>query len=213
MNFPVSEMSGEEQDATPLRKRLADTLFAVALDGGEHLAARERTELQQLEQQRPEVRKHVAHQRTALRRRPVGKPKGEILLGNTSVRNVEQIRERSNAAPNQADNAHRQQSDERLHRSRRERLHPVAQLHAASPIRRRRAAANRAASHALNRSGGSMASWRGSTAHATVPAGDRACPTSDCSRTASFSVVITRSTSVSAATRRIASTSRAVYQF
>src|SRR5918994_1070995 len=212
VNLPVAEVPREEQHTASLRREVPNALFALAFDRGEHLRARPRSEFEELEQQRAEMRECPSGKRTTLRGRPSGERACKIFDSDPAVRPVHDVREYADAPADDAHCGHWQRRHEIFHRASDSRFEAVTNSHAASPSRRRRAAASLAASHAAKRSDGSTTTSSGSTVHVGRALSGPPRATSDSIRTASFSVVITTCAPAPAAAWWMAWMSRAVNQ-
>src|SRR5207245_527871 len=83
VQLPEAEVAGEEQHALALRVGVTRALLAVELDAVEHRLARSRAELQQLEQQPPEMLERPPRDRAPLGLGAGGERDREISLGDS----------------------------------------------------------------------------------------------------------------------------------
>ena len=84
VQFPVSEMSGEEQHAFALRVSEACPVLAVELDPAHHRVEGQRAELQELQQQPAEMREGAPRDRPAFMNRSSGKRCREIVFRDSA---------------------------------------------------------------------------------------------------------------------------------
>jgi hypothetical protein len=108
-------MPREQQHTAAVSMCLDDTLFTRELDPREHLIRPQRAELQQRREEPPEVRKHVARDRVALRVRPDRKRGTQILDRESPMPAVEEVERLPEQRAGPEYRAHRKQACRRDH--------------------------------------------------------------------------------------------------
>ncbi len=116
VQLPESKVAGDEQDAFALCVGESRALFPVEFDTRQHLLARQRAELEQLEQQTAEMGERRTRDDPAFGRRTRRKGGRQVALGDPPVRTIDRIKrnpERRSARAHDRVRHHADEGDER----------------------------------------------------------------------------------------------------
>ena len=109
VDLPEAEVSGDKQDTAPMRMRTSHPIFAFEFDVREHLARRQRAELQQHHQQLTEVLEHPPRDHAALLPRLQREGRLKVVDREAPMTAVERVECSAEHRPRGQDAAHRQQ--------------------------------------------------------------------------------------------------------
>jgi hypothetical protein len=109
IDFPITEVTGVEQDAFAVRVRRHHTLLPFEAHSRQHVLGRHRPELEQHREQPAEVRKHAARDRAAFGLTAQGKRGLDVANRAAPMWAVEPIERPAEERPDRQHDRHRQQ--------------------------------------------------------------------------------------------------------
>jgi hypothetical protein len=127
IDFPVAEVPRVQENAAILGMRVHHALLAVEFHPSQHFVGAHRAELQQHDQQPPEMRERLAADRATFLLAPNGERRPQVLDRQSAVAAIDEVEGASEKGSGREHRPHRHHTDDRHDADHGEILEPVAE--------------------------------------------------------------------------------------